>query len=240
MGFEGPRARPLGVCPRGLESRRAQTSAAARPRAGPRDSGALRHGVRQRRLVDLLRARRHGGDRARPDAARLRHLRADLRRHRGDLRRGHGALPGGGGVGLVRAPRVQRARLVRGRLGADAQLHHHDRHLGVLRPALPLHLLGAPEDEPVGRDRRRRRRRLPRGAEHHRDQGGRGPQHRPRGHRLCDADPARPAGLRAHLQPAHAHHERALGRRADVERLRARDPGRDDRLHGNRDRLEPR
>ena len=46
---------------------------------------------------------------------------------------------------------------LRGGLGADAQLHHHDRHLGVLRPALPLGLLGAAPREPVGHRRRRDR-----------------------------------------------------------------------------------
>ena len=117
---------------------------------------ALRNGLRQRRLVDLLRPRRHRGDRARADAARLRRLRADLRVHRGDLRRGDGELPRGRRLVELRAPRVQRARVVRGRLGADAQLHHHGRHLGVLRAALPLDLLGAAEDEPVGHRRRGR------------------------------------------------------------------------------------
>ena len=39
---------------------------------------------------------------------------------------------------------------------ADARLHRHRRHLGVLRPALPVDLLGAAEAEPVGHRRRRR------------------------------------------------------------------------------------
>ena len=97
------------------------------------------------------------GLRARADAARLRDRRPDLRGDRRDVRGGHRALPGGRRLLELRAPRLQRARLLRGRLGADAQLHHHDRHLGVLRPALPLDLLGAAEDEPVGRRRRRDR-----------------------------------------------------------------------------------
>jgi hypothetical protein len=33
-------------------------------------------------------------------------------------------------------------------VGADAQLHDHDRHLGVLRAALPLDLLGAARTNP--------------------------------------------------------------------------------------------
>ena len=51
---------------------------------------------------------------------------------------------------------------------------------------------------------------------------------------------ARRPRLRPDLQPARAQGERALGRRADVVEVRARDPGGDDRLHGDRDRLEPR
>ncbi len=143
--------------PRPLDCAGATASPAiARARARARDAGALRDRVRERRLVDLLRARRHRGDRARADAARLRHHRADLRLHRRDLRRGHGALPRGGRLVELRAPRVQRARLVRGRVGADAELRDHGRHLGVLRAALPLDLLGAAADEPVGRHRRHR------------------------------------------------------------------------------------
>ena len=44
-------------------------------------------------------------------------------------------------------------------LGADARLRRHGRGLGVLRPALPLDLLGAAADEPVGHRRRRDRHR---------------------------------------------------------------------------------
>ena len=160
-------------------------------RARPRDAGAVRDRVRQRRLVDLLRARRHRRDRARADAARLRHLRPDLRVHRRDLRRGDGALPGGRRLVELRAPRLQRARLVRGGVGADAELHHHGRHLGVLRAALPLDLLGAAADEPVGHHRRDRRGRRPRRDQHRRDQGGGRAERRARRRRLRDAAPAR-------------------------------------------------
>ena len=47
------------------------------------------------------------------------------------------------------------------------------------------------------------------------------------------------ARLRPRLQPAHAARQHPLRRRADVVELPARDPGGDDRLHGDRDRLEP-
>ena len=107
--------------------------------------------------------------------------------------------PEAGGSVELRAPRVQRARLVRGGLGADAQLHHHGRHLGVLRPALPVDLLGAAEDEPVGHRRRGGRDPDPRRAEHRRDQGGREPERLPRGDRLRDPAPPRPDRVRDRL-----------------------------------------
>ena len=81
--------------------------ARGRARAGARHARALRHGVRQRRLVDLLRARPDGRLRARADAARLPRRRDRLRGDRGDLRRGDGALPRGGR--LRRASRATRS-----------------------------------------------------------------------------------------------------------------------------------
>ena len=62
---------------------------------------------------------------------------------------------------------------------------------------------------------------------------------RARGARLRHAGAARPARLRARLQPARPDRQHPLGRRADLVELRARDPGGDDRLHGDRDDLEP-
>src|SRR5436189_193530 len=53
--------------------------------------------VRERRVVDLLRARRHRRVRARPDADRVHHRRAHLHVHRRVVRRGDGHVPGGGG-----------------------------------------------------------------------------------------------------------------------------------------------
>src|SRR6266571_5257130 len=50
----------------------------------------------------------------------------------------------GGLFALVRAPRVQRAGVVLRGVGAHARLHHHDRHLGVLRAALPRGVLPRP------------------------------------------------------------------------------------------------
>ena len=215
-------------------------AAAAGTGARSRDAGALLDRLRERRLVDLLRARRHRGDRARADPARLPDQRPDLRLHGRDLRRGHRPLPGGGRLVELRPARLQRARLVRGGLGADAQLRHHRRHLGVLRPALPVDLLGAAEDEPVGHHRRRRGDPDPGRDQHRRDQGGGGAERLPRGRRLRDAAAARDHRVRDRLRPAHPDRERPLGDRADLGELRARDPGGDDRLHGDRDRLQPR
>ena len=71
---EGPGNRPLVAS---LDCAGAQpTAPAGRARACPRHARALRHRVRQRRLLDLLRARPHGRLRARADAARLRRRRA--------------------------------------------------------------------------------------------------------------------------------------------------------------------
>ena len=66
-----------------------------RARARARHRRAVLDRLRQRRSLDLLRARPGGGLRARHDAGRLPDRRADLRCHRGDLRRGHHDVPGG-------------------------------------------------------------------------------------------------------------------------------------------------
>ena len=110
---------------------------------GARRRRAVLGRVRERRVVDLLRPRRHRRVRARPDAGRVRDRRADLHVHRGDLRRGDRDVPGGGRLLELRAARLQRAGELLRRLGADAQLHHHGRDLGVLRAALPGRVLGA-------------------------------------------------------------------------------------------------
>ena len=152
-----------------------------RPRARPRRARPLRDRLRQRRLVDLLRARPHRRHRARAHAARLHHQRPDLRGDRRNLRGGHRSLPGGGRLVELRAPRVQRARLVRGGVGADAELRDHRRDLGDLRPALPLDLLGAAAHEPVGHRRRHRAHLAARRHQHRRDPGGGEAEHPARG-----------------------------------------------------------
>ena len=127
--------------------------ACARPRCGR----ALLGRLRQRGLVDLLRPGRHRRLRPRPDAGRVRDRRPDLHGHRGHLRRGDRDVPGGRRLGELRAPRLQRAGQLHRGLGADAQLHHHGRDLGVLRAALPGRVLAVAR-ELAGRHHRRRRR----------------------------------------------------------------------------------
>ena len=117
--------------------------------------------LRQRRLLDLLRARAGRLLRARAHAGRLPDHGRDLLPDRRDLRRGDRDVPRGGRLLVLRAPRLQRAVVVLRRLGADAQLHDHDRHLGVLRAALPRRAVLAGARARPGRhhlrDRRRRR-----------------------------------------------------------------------------------
>ena len=67
------------------------------------------------------------------------------------------AIPEAGGSSSFARHAFNELVSLRGRVGADAQLRHHDRHLGVLRAALPLDLLGAAAREPVGHHRRQRR-----------------------------------------------------------------------------------
>ena len=106
---------------------------AGRPGAGPGGQRPLLDRLRERRLVDLLRARPRRVLRARPDAARLHHHRVLLLLHGGELRRGDDDVPGGGRLVELRPPRVQRVLVVLRRLGADAHLRGDDRHVGVLR-----------------------------------------------------------------------------------------------------------
>ena len=72
------------------------------------------------------------------------------------------------------------------------------------------------------------------------DPGGGEAEHPARRRRLRDAAAARRARLLPDLQPADPGRQRPPRRRADVVGVPARDPGRDDRLHRDRDRLQPR
>ena len=214
-------------------------NASSRSAARPRRQRALRHRVRQRRVLDLLRAGARRRPRARADAARLRHHRHLLLLHGGDLRRGDRDVPRGRRVVELRAPRLQRVRLVLRGLGTDAQLRHHGRDLGVLRAALPRRpVLGAAAIGTRRRDLRRRRDHRAVAHQRRRHQGVRGPEHRPRGRRLLHAAAHGRRRRAARLLAADARRQHQLRRRADVDGLPARDPARDDRLHGDRDDLE--
>ncbi len=119
-------------------------------------SGPVRHGLRQRRLLDLLRARPRGGPCARAHATGLRVRRRAVRAHRQNLRRGRGDVPRSRWLLLVRASRLRRRRLLLRRLGAEPRLHPHDRHLGVLRASLPERVSRPARARPQPRRHRRR------------------------------------------------------------------------------------
>ncbi len=162
---------------------------------GPRRGRALLGRLRQRGLVDLLRPGRNGGLRPRADAGRLRDRRPDLHGDRRHLRRGDGDVPRGRRLIELRAPRLQRAGQLHRGLGADAQLHHHRRHLGVLRAALPRRLLAVAGGLARRHSRRHRGCRLPRGAERQGDAG---------------VHPSQPdPGDRRPLHPGHPRRDRA-------------------------------
>ena len=155
--------------------------------------------------------------------------------------------PEAGGSSSLRPPRLQRVLVLLRRLGADAQLHDHDRHLGVLRAALPRRavrvdaLRHGPGDIFFG-DRRRRssccRWSTSVGAKE-----SAGVNILPGRRRLPHAAAARRrSACSSSSRPEHADRQRPLRRRADVEGLLPRDPGRHDRLHraSRRSRTWPR
>ena len=213
--------------------------AAEHPRARPRHAGALRDRLRRRRLLDLLRARPDRVLRARAHAPRLRDRRDLLRRDRDHLRRGHGPLPGGRRLVELLPACLQRGVLIRGRLGADAQLRRHDLDLGVLRPPLPVGLLGAAPAEPVGHRRRRRRDRAARLAQRLRRSRGGAAERRARRDRLLDPGAARRARRGPYLRSPHSDRGDPPRRRAALEPVLPGDPDRDDRLHRDGDDLQP-
>ncbi len=118
------------------------------------------------------------------------------------------------------------------------ELHRHGRDLGAVRPPLPRLLLELAQGAARGHHRRRRRHRLPRGDQHPRRPRGGAPEPDHGRHRPAHA--ARPLPRRRLPRPQlpHADRQHPLGHRPDVERPADRSPGRDDRLHRHRDRLE--
>ena len=213
----------------------------SRAPAGHRDALAGRGRLRRDRRVALLRARHRRARRARPDAVgaargriavrpRLALVRGGNRRAARDRRRRD-----------LRPARVQRPARVPDRLGDLPRLRDRDRARGALRAALPRQRgrLGRAHDEP-DRSLRRSRRDL---------RDGRGSVRAP-----AEPVPARHRHRRDHVRrapaPDRARHAAPLLRRqpeqghrprdgALVVRDRVRDPRRDARLHGARDRREP-
>ena len=235
-----PAGAPRTAVRRGLESPgdHGQTPPGG-PRAGARGQRALLHRLRQRRLVDLLRARPRGQLRAGPDARRLHHHGLLLLLHRRVLRRGDGDVPRGGRLLQLRPPRVQRVLVVRRRLGGDAHLHGHDRHLGVLRAALHRRALLGPAAPLAGRHRRRGAGgRRAGGDQRLRRQGVDGHQRHPGGGRLPHPAPAGADRPGDRARPGPAGRAGRPGHGAGVERLHPRHPDRHARLHGHRDDLE--
>ena len=187
---------------------------AGRTGAGPGGQRPLLDGLRERRVLDLLRARSRRRARARPDADRLPDHGPLLPVHRGHLRRGDRDVPRGRRVLELRAPRVQRVLVVLRRLGPDAQLRRDGRDLRVLRPALPRQrVLGGAAALPGRHHRRRDHHRDPGRDQRVRGQGVGGPEHRARGRRLPHAGAAgdRRRGARARRQPGPAGRQRRAG-----------------------------
>ncbi len=202
--------------------------------------GSVRHRLRKRRLLDLLRPRPGGGSRPRPHPAGLPVRRRPVRSDGQNLRRGRRHVPRSGRLIIVRAPCLRRRGLVLRRLGAESRLHPHHRHLGVLRPALPERLPGAacPQPQPRRHLRRADRGGAARRAEHPRPRRVGQAQLRPRDPRPEHAGAARGRGRRARAEPVAADPPGAPGQRPQLERTDLRPLAGDAGLHGHRDRGE--
>ncbi len=151
---------------------------------------------------------------------------------------GASMYPEAGRLLLVRAPRLQRGRLVLRRLGADARLHHHDRDQRVLRAALPGRVLPGAAPQPGRHHRRHGGDRAARRAQHPRAARVGQPEHLPGAGRPRDAGGAGGAGRRAGPPPVGARQPGPPGRRAELQGADLRALDLDGRLHGHRDRVE--
>ena len=210
------------------------------PRTAPQRRGGrpVCDRLRERGLVDLLRARIGRGVCARAYAGRVHACRRAVRADGQDVCRGRVDVPRGRRLLELRPPCLQRTRVVHRRVGAEPRLHPHDRDLGVLRAPLPGRVLAGADAPARGRDRRPDRDRAAGLAEHPGDRGVGEPQPDPRRARPrhAGADHLHRRGARA--QPVAA---RASGRPrhdADVLAPDLRAVAGDARLHRDRDRLE--
>ena len=209
-----------------------------RTAAQRRTRRAVRDRVRERRLVDLLRARAGGVLRARADAGDLHAGGRPVRADRQDVRRRRIDVSGGRRLLVVRPPRVQRVRLVLRRLGAQPRLHPHDRDLGVLRAALPRRVLAGADAQPRGHHRRPDRDRRARLAEHPRDRRVGEAQLHARDPRSGHAGADHPARGVLGAEPVAAGQSGAPRFGSELEPHRVRAVAGDARLHRDRDRLE--
>ena len=213
-----------------------------RARTAPirRRSRPVRDRLRQRRLLDLLRARARRRPRARAHAAGVRVRRRAVRADGENVRRGRRDVPRSRRLLLVRAPRLQRRRLVLRRLGAEPRLHPHDRHLGVLRSPLPERVPrpALARSQPRRHRRRADRRGGARRAEHPRAGRVGEAQLRPGDRRPEHADRARRPRVRARVQPDAADPSGAPRQRPQLARTDLRAVAGDARLHRHRDGRE--
>ncbi len=203
--------------------------------------GDVRDGLRQRRLLDLLRARARRRARAGAHAARVPVRGRPVRADRQNVRRGRLDVPRSGRLLVVRAPRLRRRRLVLRRLGAEPRLHPHDRDLRVLRAALPERVprAGRAQAQPGRHLRRPDRGRRAGLAEHPRAGRVGEAQPRPRGRWTCRTQIMLVVHRhRARPEPVAADPPGAPGLGADVEGTDLRAVAGDARLHGHRDRRE--
>ena len=225
----------------GLGARgKAKEARGAEPSQGAGRSCPVQYRLRQRRLLDLLRPRRRRGVGHGSHAGRVHAHRAPVRHDRVLVCRSDDDVPRSGRFVELCPPHLQRADQLQRRLGADARLHHHHRHLGVLRAQLPRRILADPQDLAVQLHRRHPHHRLPRHHQHLRHQGGGAPQRHSRDPRPGHAGAARhrrafrlplaqdphhadPSGHRADLAPAHLRH---------LDRHRGLHRHRDDLQHG--------
>ncbi len=221
-----------------VASRTDGTPVRARTAPVGRRLGPVRDRVRQRRLLDLLRARPGRLLRARSDPGHLHVRRRAVRADRQDLRGGRGDVPRSRRLLVVRPPRVRRRRLFLRRLGAEPRLHHHDRHLRVLRAALPRRVLPGAHPQPRRHLRRADHDRAARRAEHPRARRVGETEPVPGDRRPVHADAARGPRLRAGAEPVAAGQPGAPRRRTDVDTPDLRAVGGDGRVHRHRDRLE--
>ena len=187
----------------------------AGPAQGAGRPGAVQHRLRQRRLLDLLRAGRRGRCSA-LGVTPLVFLLTGLLfcTTAWSYAEATAMVPEAGGSSSFARRAFNEFVSFGAGWALHARLHRHDRHLGVLRAQLPGRVLAGAQDVPVQRHRRHRHDRRPRHHQRDRHQGGGAAQHhagaaRPRAPRCCSWC----IGVVLLLEPAAAHRPGPSGRR---------------------------